>query len=116
MKKGKILLIMTIIFAAGILVGFFVARNVRSNVVLLSPAISVSDGSLSDLVDYGLDINTAKVSELMELPGIGETLAGRIVAFREENGKFHTVEDLLAVDGIGPKTLKEIENLIKVGD
>ncbi len=49
-----------------------------------------------------IDLNTASVEELVRLPGIGEVLAGRIVAHREAHGRFDTIDDLTAVNGIGP--------------
>ena len=61
-----------------------------------------------------LELNTAGKDELMELPGIGEVLAERIIAYRQENGSFHAVEDLLNVDGIGEKRLDAIRDLITV--
>ena len=48
-----------------------------------------------------VDLNTAGVEELVRLPGIGEELAGRIVAHRAEHGPFETIEDILEVSGIG---------------
>ena len=48
-----------------------------------------------------VDLNAAGAEELAQLPGIGEELAGRIVAHREEHGPFETIEDILEVSGIG---------------
>lgn len=48
-----------------------------------------------------VDINTAGAEELAQLPGIGEELAGRIVAYRGEHGPFEAIEDILEVSGIG---------------
>ena len=62
-----------------------------------------------------IDINTAGVEELDQLPGIGEVLAGRIIAYREEHGPFGSAEDLLAVSGIGEAKLAELEGWITVG-
>ena len=61
-----------------------------------------------------LDINSATVDELIELPGIGETMAGRIVRFREQNGPFQRIEDLLKVKGIGEKSFQKLRPSIKV--
>ncbi len=52
-----------------------------------------------------VNVNAATEAELQSLPGVGPALAGRIVAHREENGPFASPEDLLAVSGIGEKTL-----------
>jgi competence protein ComEA len=58
--------------------------------------------------DYRLDANSATWVEWMQLPGIGETLARRIIEDRESRGPFHTVEDIGRVKGIGPKTLDRL--------
>lgn len=62
-----------------------------------------------------LDINRATAAELQTLPGIGPTLAARIVAFRDENGPFAGVDDLVRVPGIGPKTVAALRDLVTVG-
>lgn len=61
-----------------------------------------------------LNVNRASAEELEKLPGIGPALAARIVAFREAHGPFRTVDDLLAVPGIGPKTLAGFRDLVTV--
>jgi len=63
-----------------------------------------------------VDINRATVEELRELPGIGETRARNIVEYREANGPFRSVEDLLKVKDIGEKTLSGLHGQICVGD
>lgn len=59
--------------------------------------------------EFRLDINSATWVEWMQLEGIGEMLARRIVADREQNGRFAGIDDLRRVPGIGPKTLERIE-------
>lgn len=61
-----------------------------------------------------IDINTASAAELESLPGIGPTLAGRIVRYRDEEGPFSTVEELMNVQGIGERTLDRVRGLITV--
>ncbi len=65
--------------------------------------------------DDGLiSLNQADASALEDLPGVGPVLAGRIVAHREANGPFETVEDLLEVPGIGEAKLAAMRDSITV--
>ena len=59
-----------------------------------------------------VNVNTDDVWSLQELPGIGETLAQRIVDYREKNGAFTCAEDLLDVEGIGEKKLAQFRDAI----
>jgi competence protein ComEA len=62
-----------------------------------------------------ININTASQSELESLPGIGPTLAQRIIDYREKNGYFQKIEDIKKVSGIGDKKFEAIKDLITVG-
>jgi competence protein ComEA len=59
-----------------------------------------------------ININKADEKQLEKLPGIGPTKAKRIIEYREKNGKFKSLDELLNVNGIGPKTLEKIENYL----
>ena len=61
-----------------------------------------------------INVNTASAEELTALPGIGKAYADRIVEYREKNGPFKKVEDLLNVRGIGEKTLERIRDRVTV--
>lgn len=61
-----------------------------------------------------LDINVATVGQLMTLPGIGPTKANAIIEWRRTNGPFTDVEQLVAVKGIGYKTLDRIRKYVCV--
>lgn len=65
---------------------------------------------------FPMNINTASAEELALLPGIGEVLAGRIVAYREEHGAFVSIEELMDVKGIGEKRFEAIRDKITVED
>lgn len=61
-----------------------------------------------------ININTASATELEALPGIGPTLAQRIVDYRTQHGPFQTIEDIMNVAGIGPAVFDQIQGLITV--
>ena len=61
-----------------------------------------------------VNINTATQSELESLPGIGPSLAKKIMDFRQKNGAFKSTQDLMAVQGIGEKKFEQLKNLITV--
>ena len=63
-----------------------------------------------------VNLNTATVSQLATLPGIGETAAQRIVEYRDKNGGFKKVEELMNVKGIGEKSFLKLKPLVTLGD
>ncbi len=63
-----------------------------------------------------VNINKASAVELQKLPGIGPKKADLVVEYRTNNGAFRTVDELIQVKGIGPKTLARIRPLASVGD
>jgi competence ComEA-like helix-hairpin-helix protein len=63
---------------------------------------------------HPLDLNMANVKELEQVPGIGPKTAQVIVDFRHKSGRFHRVEDLLAIKGISQRKLDEMRPYLKV--
>jgi competence protein ComEA len=63
---------------------------------------------------FSVDVNTAGWIEWMQLEGIGPSLAHRIVAERDLNGPFQTIDDILRVPGIGPATLDRIRSRLTI--
>jgi competence protein ComEA len=94
--------------------GLHVHVPVISEVDLESP-VETSTRSTLPLTAL-ININTADQAELESLPEIGPHLAGEIIAYRETNGPFKTVDELLNVSGVGPVILETIRDLITVGE
>lgn len=81
----------------------------------MSPSGAASAESATKEKAAVVDLNTAAPADLESLPGIGPSLAKRIVEYREKNGPFASVDDLLKVQGIGEKSLARFRDLVTVG-
>lgn len=64
--------------------------------------------------DSRINLNLATETELDSLPGVGPVMAGRIIAWRESNQKFHSVDELQEVPGIGPKVFANLKPLVRI--
>ncbi|MBO9523355.1 MAG: ComEA family DNA-binding protein [Nocardioidaceae bacterium] len=74
-----------------------------------SAPVSATQGASADTTGVAsVNLNTATAEGLDELPGVGPVTAQKIIAWRTEHGAFRSVDELLEVDGIGPKTLAEL--------
>lgn len=73
-------------------------------------------GQIEDVQDTKVNVNTASVEELETLSGIGPVKAQAIVDYRNGNGFFRTVDELINVPGIGPQTLEGIRDQISLID
>jgi len=98
-------------FAGGYLLG-----EDRGGLVPSVPTQSIPEGTLarepvdeSVSAEFRVNLNTATAEELQKIPGIGPTIAERILAYRTKQGGFRTVSELLAVSGIGEKSLERLE-------
>jgi comEA protein len=80
--------------------------------LLVAVAVAAADGGSSQ---KGIvNINTAEGEQLQLLPRVGPALAERIINFREVNGPFKSVDELVAVKGIGEKSLEQLRPYIAV--
>ena len=102
--------------------GGFLEGAEQSNVNLAKQLEDGEQINVPGLVDTShvnagrVDINTANVTELETLPGIGPTAAQSIVDYRLENGLFQAIEDIQNVPGIGPATFDGIRDYITIGN
>ncbi|MGO2519866.1 MAG: helix-hairpin-helix domain-containing protein [Microbacterium sp.] len=92
------------------------ARPLSDGEQLVVPIIGAAaeDDGASSAGDGLVDLNNADQAELETLPGIGPALAQRIITWRDENGRFNSVDDLLVVSGIGDKVLAGMKDLVRV--
>lgn len=87
---------------------FVPADEASVSTSLQDPILAVVDPALQ------IDINQASLVELEALPGIGPSLAKKIVEYREQHGYFTKVEDLLKVSGIGPAKLEQFQEFVRI--
>lgn len=91
-----------------------VADGEKVQVPVRGEAATAGDGGAQEPGTGLVNLNTADVGELDELPGVGEATARAIVEDREANGPFSTPEDLMRVSGIGEKKFARIEGMVCV--
>ena len=105
-------------------------NNPNFEYVTLGSGDGYDDGTMGNIIDHSsgsgslssdrydkisvVNINTATQTELETLPGIGPSLALKIINFRKENGKFNSIEEIKNVSGIGDSKFESIKKYIKV--
>ena len=62
-----------------------------------------------------VNLNTATVADLQDLPGVGPKVAGRIIEYRQKRGPFKKIEELMNVQGIGEKSFLKLRSQVTVG-
>ena len=124
-KVSVLLAVVTVLFV-GFTLGLFVGRNTGSGTVTLAvpaqmqtaptaAATAAAETVPEETVSFPVNINTADADTLTALPGIGQVLAERILAYRQQNGPFRVIEEITKVEGIGEKKAEAILDLITVG-
>ena len=118
-KEQKVLLAVTALFVTFTL-AFFIGRSSVHAQITTERAPEALVRELPEPAPEPaverLELNRATRAELETLPGIGEVLAERIVAWRSANGPFVSVEQLMDVEGIGEKKFAEIQDSVFVED
>ena len=115
-KQGWILIGITAAFFC-LLLGVFLGRNTNKAYIQIEDKQAVQTQatvSQTSAPSPQININTATAQQLQLLPGIGETLARRIIDYRETNGDFKSTEELMNVTGIGEKIFDSINDYITI--
>ncbi|WP_225310306.1 ComEA family DNA-binding protein [Microbacterium testaceum] len=98
--------------------GVNLARAVADGEQIVVPIVGAQTAAPASGTGGGasgtLDLNTATREQLDELPRVGPAMADRILEWRETNGRFTSVDDLLSVPGIGEKMLAGLRDLVRV--
>ncbi len=120
-KLSRLLILILCVLFIGFTAGILVGRHTNTQ----GPNVSAYDqivlqttpeqNDRSGQIVGRININTATQEQLTSLPGIGETTAQKIISYRQNNGDFKSIYELLKVSGIGDKKLKDLLDYITVG-
>lgn len=118
-----------ILFAAAFSIGVFFERYANDKVEVETVAVdgdtdyiqasqeeAIEENTVKEVIDGKVNINAADVQTLAIIDGIGEKTAQRIIEYRQENGGFASIENIMDVSGIGEKKFEDIKNSICVSD
>jgi comEA protein len=118
--KNRFWALITLLLIAVIAIGGIIAwQNYQPNHpirITLSGETNVTEGVVAETEPQKIDINRAEAWLLEALPGIGPSKAQAIIDYREQNGGFNDVSEILSVPGIGESIYKDIKDMITVGD
>lgn len=105
------LIVFSIVLTCALLINHFGCHTIYLN----DSDQLIADKIENPIISGKININSASIDELTMLPGIGDTLAQRIIDYRNIHGAFHRKEDLLNIKGIGNTKLDSISNYITIG-
>ncbi len=112
--KSKTLFYLSIVACAFLLFCLWYASKQQAYDTYESGKSKILYTAEEEAENFVVNINTADIDEIAELPNIGESIAERIIAYRNENGGFKSVDEIKNVSGIGDKTYEEIKNSISI--
>lgn len=118
---GLFICALIVVLSAGIGIGRFTAlrggavvRTEGRALALSALELAPAAGGFAHSDGWKININTASMGQLCELPGIGEAMSARIIDYRSQNGDFESIEEIMAVRGIGEGIFSKIKDYITV--
>ena len=112
-RKHELLLIAAALFISAVTLLYSVLDSPKYNNLEALPITTTVETENATVISEKININTADISELMQLEEIGENKADAIIEYREKNGKFRIPEEITNVNGIGKGILaKNIDRII----
>ena len=113
MKKPQWIFVSITVAFLLLLGGIFVGRNTAGAYIPINDAKETIAQEQANK-DGQIDINTATSEQLQLIPGIGPSIAQRIIDYRTDNGGFKSIEEIMNVSGIGEKKFEQMKPYIKV--
>ena len=98
----------------GSMLALFLAVSLSTGVPSPTPWSADAQEARAAAPAQSVNVNTATVAQFEALPGIGPSMAQRIVAYREKNGPFKKLEDLMNIQGIGEKSFLKLRPLLTI--
>ncbi len=119
-QKVKQFVKYAVVFTAAVALGAFLEHYTSNKIQVETIALDDTDkdalyaerSEADEVINDKININTASAELLDELNGIGESTAKRIIEYREQNGPFKTIENIMDVSGIGQKTFEGFKDKI----
>jgi competence protein ComEA len=99
-----------------VLMGIAAAVSILSmDPVAAAPARAANEQAATQAATTpAINVNTASSADLQKLPGVGPAMAARTIEYREKNGGFKKLEDLMNVKGVGEKTFLKLKPLVTI--
>ncbi len=115
-ERGLILVVAASLFSIGAVLILSPTRDTSSvpgpAPIVVSDAIVIASTFSSSSLPDTINVNTAPLEMLVSLPGIGEVLGNRIIAYRKANGSFGSIDELKKISGIGNSVVNNIQDLV----